>query len=476
MSFKKHVDFDPELEEKVIGIFLWEPSTYSQVYNIIRDECFHEKKNLEYFRAIKYVYDAGYTVDYLLVQRVFFDKEITEINGENIPYLTTQYMSGVYSSANLQTWCIYLRELAAKRMMTILKNSGKPNGDIFEEAGEIERKLKDIMDVRVSDDWVHISSVMVKLMKHMESMKDNEMPGISTTIKEMDAINGGFRPGQLIVIGARPGVGKSAFMGRIAVRAAANGKHVGIISLEMEDKDIAARSVSAESDIPFWRIDRAKFDINQEAEQTRLVYQTMSDMGSLPIHFSDNTQVNIHDIRAKAEKLKSKKQLDILIIDYLQLIESENPYAKNTIREQEIAKMSRGLKLLAMKLQIPVIILAQLNRGSETAKDKKPELHNLRESGAIEQDADIVFFLHRDWKSGIKQNEHGETTEFEADILNRKWRNGKEIDVKMGFDGDKMKFYDLPPKTFYSQAPSQQQQQNNQNTSVNNNSFDDIPF
>lgn len=442
LLFRKYIDYDTELEEKVLGVFFNEPDTYSLVYGIIREECFYSKIASEIYKAIRYVYDQGYGIDYLVVQRYFFDKGQTEIYGENIPYIICRLMSGVCSSTHMQHWCIMLRELAAKRLMLQLKNSGSASGDIFEEAGVIESKLKEILDVRVADDWVHISKVGIKLAQHMEDMK-GRMPGVSTSIESVDKINGGFRPGNLIVIGARPRVGKSAFMGRVAVRAAAKGYNIGIISLEMEDKDIMARSVSADSDIDFWRIDRNNFDYHEEEAQRTKVYNTIANLSSLPIHFSDTAQVNIHDIRAKAEKLRARKQLDMLIIDYLQLIESENPYGKNSFREQEIAKISRGLKLLAQSLKIPIIILAQLNRESEKATSKKPELHHLRESGSIEQDADVVFLLHRDYVSGIEVNELGQSTKNEADLLIKKWRNGEESNVKLGFNGPKMKFYDL---------------------------------
>ena len=272
--------------------------------------------------------------------------------------------------------------------------------------------------------------------------------GVSTSLTSLDRLNGKFRDTNLIVIGARPSVGKSAFMGRIATHAAFEGKTVGIISLEMEDKDILARSVSAESEVDFWRIDRNKFE--QEEEQRNSVYKTIGKLSTLPIYFSDTAQVGMTDIRAKAERLKQRHGVDLLIIDYLQLVEPEN--ASNRNREQEVSKISRGLKLLAMNMKIPVIILAQLNRQSAETGDKKPQLHHLRESGSIEQDADVVMFLHRDWVSGIKVDESGDSTEYQADLLVRKWRNGGPCDIKLGFHGPTMKFTEIIRSEFNAQA------------------------
>ena len=450
--FRNHIDYDQELEEKVIGIFLCEPFAYSTVLSILREECFYNTITLEMYKAVKSKYEEGYGIDYLVVQRYFFDKGITELEGSNIPYLVTQLQIGVFSSAHLVNWCIMLRELAANRLMYQLKNSGSLKGDVFEEAASIEEKIRDILNVKVSDDWVHISAVSQKLLKHMEEAAERKgIIGISTSIKAIDELNGGFRDTNLIVIGARPSVGKSAFMGRIATHAAFNGKTVGIISLEMEDKDVYARSVSAESDVSFWRIDRNAFD--QEEEQRTMVVNTMSKLSKLPIYFSDTAQVGLTDIRAKAERLQIKHGINLLIIDYLQLVEPENINNRN--REQEVSKICRGLKILAMNMKIPVVILAQLNRQSEEKGDKKPQLHHLRESGSIEQDADVVMFLHRDWVSGIKVDDHGNSTEMEADLLVRKWRNGAQCEIKLNFDGPKMKFTEAAPVEFFQPAEPQ---------------------
>jgi len=450
--FKEHLDYDTELEEKVLGVFLMEPQAYSLVISILREECFYNFKTREIYKAIREMYEKGYSIDYLVVQRYFFDKGIDKLQESNIPYYITILQSGVVSSAHLVTWCLMLRELAANRLMYELKNSGSLKGDAFEEATKIEEQLRQIMDVKVTDDWVHISKVAVKLTKHMDAVKDNngEM-GISTSIPILDKLNGGFRDTNLIVIGARPSVGKSAFMGRIAIHAAFKKKTVGVISLEMDDKDIFARNVSAESDVDFWRIDRNAFDY--EEEQRVKVYDAMSRLSTLPIYFSDTAQVSLTDIRAKAERLKIKNGINLLIIDYLQLIEPENISNRN--REQEVSKICRGLKVLAMNMKIPVIILAQLNRQSEEkGGDKKPQLHHLRESGSIEQDADVVMFLHRDWVCGIKENENGGSTEGEADLLIRKWRNGSTTEIKLNFQGATMKFTEVvEEQTFSQQTP-----------------------
>ncbi|MES2212833.1 MAG: DnaB-like helicase C-terminal domain-containing protein, partial [Pseudomonadota bacterium] len=393
---------------------------------------------MEVYKGISHLFKEGHPIDLFTVSRYFFDRKILEFkDAGQISYFLCTLMQGVNSSAHLEFWCLKLRELSAQRIMLTLTHSGLKSGDIFDAARDIDAKIKKALEIKTTDDWAHISTVGIKTVNQIESRDANTIPGISTSINTLDTLNGGFRNGDLVIIGARPSVGKSAFMGRIATYAAAKGSIVGIISLEMEDTAIFTRMVSAESETEFYKIDRNNM---KEAEQRAKVYASISTLSTLPIYFSDTAQVNAWDIRAKAEKLKRKHGLDILIVDYLQLIEPESN--GKTIREQEVAKISRNMKLLAKTLQIPVIVLAQLNRAAADKKDSKPELHHLRESGSIEQDADVVMFLHRDFMAGVVQNAAGESTEKEADLLVRKWRNGAPMEIKLGFEPEQMRFID----------------------------------
>lgn len=220
----------------------------------------------------------------------------------------------------------------------------------------------------------------------------------------------------------------------MAIGAAKQGYKVGILSLEMDAKDIFGRMVSRETGVPFADMDRHGLT---GADRQRHVSGVINRMAELPIFFSDTAQCTIHEIRAKAEQLKQRHGLDMLLLDYLQLVEETDKYRS---REQGIAQISRGLKMLAMNLQMPVIALSQLNRESEHRADKRPTMADLRESGAIEQDADIVMILHRDWRVGRTHNADGSSTENEADLLIYKWRNGTPADLKLSFEAETMKF------------------------------------
>src|SRR5690606_27095806 len=203
-------------------------------------------------------------------------------------------------------------------------------------------------------------------------------------------------------LAARPSVGKSALAGGIALHTARHEGPVGFISLEMSTEEVFGRMVSADSNEPYSTVDR---DVLLEERQRRHMYDSVDRLSGLPIFFSDRAQVNVHDIRARAETLKRRHGIKLLIVDYLQLIEETNARGANRNREQQISEISRGLKKIAMNLHIPVIALSQLNRESEHRQNKRPLLSDLRESGSLEQDADIVMLLHRDWRCGITTDE-----------------------------------------------------------------------
>jgi replicative DNA helicase len=272
---------------------------------------------------------------------------------------------------------------------------------------------------------------------HQKDIQAGNKKMTTTGFKAIDKLNGGFTGGQLVVIGARPSVGKSALMNKIAFAIARQEKPVGIISLEMNNTEIAARLASLQSETSFGVIFRNLF--NDESEH-QIFYDRITKH-NLPVYVSDKTKVDVNEIRAKAWKLRHKKGLSCLIIDYLQLVESSTN--KNYNREQEVAKISRGLKLMAMEMDIPVIVLCQLNRSvtSRKGKDRFPQLSDLRESGAIEQDADVVLMLHRDWMSGYEVHpETSQSTEFDADLLGVKWRNGATFHLELDFNPQLMKF------------------------------------
>lgn len=439
--YKKHIHYDIEIENAVLGACILDKFSVADVRGVLTKECFYKDGNKVIWEEICNMWNESYPLDMLtLVSRLVRNNGLETLEGDNIPYYVTRLTNAVVSSANIVSHALILRQLYAERELLRIQHMDNSDGDVIDRTRRIQEELFKLTQLKVTNDWSDISDVVVGVVEHMDKVKDQDIIGIPTGFVELDLVTSGFAEGNLIIVAARPSVGKSAFLSSLCLSAANMGKHVGIISLEMTNTEIGARFGSLVSDVAFFRIFRNKFD--EDAER-QIVYNELAKLANLPIKISEKTNVNIGDIKAKVAQLKSKGQLDILFVDYLQLLESEEGN-KSYSREQEVAKMSRGFKLIAKEFKIPVVVLAQLNRESEKAVNKKPQLHNLRESGSIEQDADGVLFIHRDWKAGITADSNGNSTEDEADIIIAKWRNGELREIKVGFDGSKMKFYDKP--------------------------------
>jgi replicative DNA helicase len=438
--FKKHIHYSQELEQAVLGACMLEYSAFSRIYGILKPETFYMFGHQEVFSAMAEMYDSGAPIDtFTVVDYLTRKRGFEHFHGYNVLYFVTRLTNCVVNTAHLEYHASIIKAMWMDRELITLTSSGAGDGDTRKKIADLQERLHQLNQSTQVNDWQDMTALMVDLYRHQDDMQKSGGMGITTGFKRLDSQTGGFHKGQLIVIGARPSVGKSALAGQMAVGMARDGVKVGIISLEMNNNEIAARIAAIDTDTDFNVLFRGLY---QDERQRERVYNRIAQSTSrLPIFVSDKTSVNINEIRAKAMKIQHAEGLDCLMIDYLQLIDSDE--SKHSNRENEIRKISRGAKIMAKEMEIPVIELCQLNREVTRRKggDRYPQLSDLRESGAIEQDADVVIFLHRDWMAGFQQDENGHSTERQADLVIRKWRNGNaNYIVPMDFDPPKMKF------------------------------------
>lgn len=455
---KPNIHYNHEIEKNLLGVFLIESTAFSQCAHLLREEIFYKPEHKEVFKVLAYLHDQNLPIDLLTVGHQFYQSGVQKLDNSNVAYFLAGLCLDVVSSAHVERWAMVLRELAISRAMVELTHGGMKSTDPLEAAALYETKIKSLTELKVVDDWKTAQAIEAEQIKYMQDLKSGVKTGITTGIHGLDSLNGFFRPTQLVIVAARPSVGKSALMGVMAAGMAFTGIPVGVISLEMENRDIFARISSATGDIPFHQIDRNEF---LDSQDNKMALEAMSRIGNLPLYFSDTAKVTSSDIRSKAEKLKRKHpDLGALFIDYIQLI---NPEKSNKSREQEVAELSRNLKLLAKLIQVPIIVLAQLNREADKGE---PQLTHLRESGSLEQDADVVLMIDRDTQT------QDPAISNQASLFVRKWRNGKTSKIPMLWDGSKMKFYE--PSAPFENANSSAIMAASQN--VMRKFKDDVPF
>lgn len=439
--FKKHIHYSIELETEILGACLLENTAFARVFTILEPKTFYREEHQTIFSFMMEMFKNNMPVTILsMIDYIVRIKKIESFSG-NIPaHFVVKLTMPVTSTANLEYYSLILKQMWIQRELILLTNSGTEDVDSRKQINILQQKLLELSNINYSSDWKDMDELMIGLLKHQDEMIESKGVGLLTGFNTIDSVYGGFFKGQMIVIGARPSLGKSAFAGTMAMNMALKGNRVGFISLEMNNNEIAGRFAAIDTNISFTEIFRGLF---QDENQRDSFYQRISkSTAELPISVTDKTDLNIAEIKAKAFKLKHDKgRLDCLIIDYLQLVDGDSQSNRN--RENEVAKISRGFKIIAKELEVPLIVLCQLNREVEKrkGKDRYPQLSDFRESGAIEQDADVAMFLHSDFKSGLLVDENGNSTENQADIVIRKWRNGvPNLIIPLDFDGPKMKF------------------------------------
>lgn len=415
-EFERTPPQDVIAEQSVLGGMLLSKDAISDVVEILRERDFYRPAHELIYDAIVDLYGRGEPADPVTVSA-----ELTKrgdlVRAGGAPYLHT-LISSVPTAANAGYYAKIIRERAIMRRLVeagtkIVQLGYTDEGEVDDAVDQAQAEVFEVTERRESDDYVQLSQLMPEAYDEIEKIAAGITgQGVKTGFKDLDALTNGFHPGNMIVLAARPAVGKSTLGLDIARYASIHKRETSVIfSLEMSRSEITMRMLSAEARVPLNNIRSGRLSEEEWARMAR----RMGEISDAPMFIDDSPNLSLMEIRAKSRRLKQRHDLKLIVIDYLQLMTSGKRVEN---RQQEVSEFSRQLKLLAKELNVPVVAISQLNRSPEQRSDKKPMLSDLRESGSIEQDADVVILLHRE-DLYDSQNRSGE-----ADLIVAKHRNG----------------------------------------------------
>lgn len=433
----KKVPYSIEAEQALIGGIFYNSESFGEILDILNAEDFYKKEHNGIFQAMLELYSEDKTIDPVLV--IETAKKLNKFNITSIEEALNQILEEIRSSYNLLEYAQIIKEKA------MLRNLGNVGAKITEIAYKDNRASEDIIDeaeamvLNLSNkiskkEIIPIKSAVLDEVKRLEKVSQNrgKPTGLSSGFIDLDQKTSGLNNSDLIILAARPAMGKTAFALNVLLNVAKlESKSVLFFSLEMSSSQLYQRLLAIESAVPLANIKNGYLDENAWSN----IGLATAKLSNYKIFIGDIPNINVLEIRSYARKMKSRGELDLIIIDYLQLIQGTGKSSDN--RQQEISDITRSLKSLARELDIPIIALSQLSRAVESRMDKRPVLSDLRESGAIEQDADIVAFLYRE-EYYIPTTENKGITE----LIIGKHRNGPTGTIKFNFLSDITKFRD----------------------------------
>jgi replicative DNA helicase len=414
-----------EAEESVLGSMMLSSDAIADVVEIVQPADFYRSANGKIFQTLREIYGRGDPVDAITaVEELKRRSLLAEVGGH---LYISELVERVPTPAAAASYARIVAETALMRRLIsaagdIMEMAFSPTDEPERVADEAEQRIYDVARRDEKDQVASLRELVDQAMTDLEKLQNREsaFAGVPTGFRDVDGLLSGMQAGNLLVVAARPGVGKSSFVTNLARNVSVDAQQpVAMFSLEMSRWEIGMRLLCAEARVP-WDLIRNK---RVAAEDWSRIAQAADTLHEAPLFIVDSGNVTLVDIRAKARRLAARRQgLGLIIVDYLQLM-SHTRRVDN--RQQEIAEISRGLKMLAKELSIPVIAVSQLNRDPERRQDKRPQLSDLRESGAIEQDADVVMFIHRDDADPAKKGL--------ADLIVAKHRNGPTDTIPLTF-------------------------------------------
>ncbi len=453
------------LEEAVLGAIMLDKNAITIVIDILQPESFYTDGHQAIYRAMRRLFERSQPIDLLTVMEEL--KKAGELEAAGGPAYLAELTHRVASAANIEYHARIIaqkyiqRELIRVSTKTI-RDAFEDTSDVFELLDEAEQGLYNIAQNNMSRGYESTGTLASKMLKQIEELKGKKdgLTGVPTGFTDLDRLTSGWQPSDLIIIAARPSMGKTGLVLSMARNTALDFKKpVAIFSLEMSNLQLVLRLVSMEAEISGSKLRNGQL----EEEEWKRLHKAVERISEAPIFIDDTAGINIFELRAKARRMKLQHDIQLIIIDYLQLMSGGNNTQRGINREQEISSISRSLKSLAKELNVPVIALSQLSRAVEVRGGaKRPQLSDLRESGAIEQDADIVAFIYRPEYYQIYEDENGQSLKGVAEIIVAKHRNGAVDTVKLRFtdkyarfsDLDDFSFDALPSGVFHDPSPA----------------------
>lgn len=432
---------DVVAEKSLLGAILISDKILPEILTIIRPKDFYEERHQIIFEAMMSLYDQHRPVDLLtLTSELKSTKKLKEIGGA--PYLT-ELSNFVPAASHAKAYAEIIEKASTRRRLIkagteIANKAFEDDADVQSLIGSAEKELFEVSDKIVKSDYVAMDELLADAFDRIEELQKNKgaLRGLKTGFRDLDKKTAGFQKGDLIIIGARPAMGKTTFAQNLTYNIASmNKKGVLFFSMEMAANEIVDRMISDVSGVDNWKMRTG----NLSEEEFQKIGEALGEMDELPIYIDDTSSMTIMDLRNKARRAMHDHDIGIVIVDYLQLIQGSDRYKGN--RVQEVTEISRGLKILARELEIPVVALAQLSRSVTGRDDPRPVLSDLRESGSIEQDADLVMFLHR--PDYYRQNDDNYEETHITELLVAKHRHGAVGKIELYFHPELLRFMSL---------------------------------
>lgn len=436
-----------EAEMSVLGCIMLDKDALIKIGDVVSADDFYDDRHKQIYEAILALYGTNTSIDILTVTNWLEEHKLLDRVGGS-SYLT-QLVNAVPSSAHITHYAFIVRKKGTLRKL--INAAGEITNLGFDERGEMEdildqseQKLYNISQKHLKQNFISIGNILHATFERIDELhrEKGKLRGLSTGYVDLDNLLGGLQKSDLVILAARPSMGKTSLALDIMRHVAVDLKTpVGIFSLEMSKDQLVDRLLSSQSDVNLWKIRTGHLN----DEDFEKIGQAMGELSESPIFIDDAAGSNIMEIRTKARRLQAEHGVGLIVVDYLQLMEGRN----QENRVQEVSEISRALKLLARELNVPVLALSQLSRGVESRPDKVPQLADLRESGSIEQDADVVMFIYREEMYKGKDSKRPHI----AEIHIKKHRNGPTGQIDLFFDADKTSFknldksFDVSPQT-----------------------------